>query len=238
MKLSILAFAAHPDDVELSCSGTLAKHISIGEKVGIIDLTKGELGTRGSAELRAIEAEKASNVLGLHCRENLGMPDGFFQNTPENQLAIIQRIRFYRPDYILCNAIRDRHPDHGKASQLVSDACFYSGLSKIESVWKGEKQTAWRPKAVYHYIQDRYITPDFIVDISAFIDKKMDSILAYSSQFYDPNSAEPKTPISSLQFIEGIKNRAMECGRIIGVEYGEAFTCERIAGVDNLHSLR
>jgi bacillithiol biosynthesis deacetylase BshB1 len=159
MKLSILAFAAHPDDVELSCSGTLAKHISMGEKVGIIDLTKGELGTRGSAELRAIEAEKASKILGVHCRENLGMPDGFFQNTPENQLAIVQRIRFYRPDIVLCNAIRDRHPDHGKGSQLVSDACFYSGLSKIESRWNGEKQSAWRPKAVYHIYKTAILLP-------------------------------------------------------------------------------
>ena len=163
MKLDILAIGAHPDDVELSCSGTLLNHISLGQKVGIVDLTKGELGTRGSAELRAIEAEKSSVILGIQVRENLEMADGFFMNTPENQIQIITKIRHYMPEIILCNAIYDRHPDHEKGSNLVSDACFYSGLIKIETVFNGEKQKAWRPKFVYHYIQDRYIKPDFIV---------------------------------------------------------------------------
>ena len=237
MKLHILAIGAHPDDVELSCSGTLLKHISLGQKIGILDLTKGELGTRGSAEIRAQEAEKAAQILGIHVRENLGMYDGFFMNTPENQIEIIKIIRKYQPDIVLCNAIYDRHPDHAKGSNLVSDACFYSGLVKIETEFNGEKQKAWRPKFVYHYIQDRYIKPDFIVDISAHIEKKMECILAFSSQFFDPTSKEPQTPISSKQFLEGIRNRSAEMGRIIGVEYGEGFTCERIAGISTLDSL-
>ncbi len=237
MKLDILAFGAHPDDVELSCSGTLAKHILLGQKVGIVDLTQGELGTRGNAALRKEEAAKASEILGIQIRENLKMADGFFSNTKENQLTIIKTLRRYKPEIVLCNAIYDRHPDHAKGSNLVSDACFYSGLIKIESELNGEKQTAWRPKFVYHYIQDRYLKPDFIVDISAQIELKMKSIAAYSSQFYDPNSQEPQTPISSKQFIEGIRNRSAEMGRMIGVEFGEGFTCERTAGVQNLNQL-
>ena len=237
MKLDILAIGAHPDDVELSCSGTLLKHLALGQKIGILDLTKGELGTRGSAELRALEASNSSKILGIHLRENLGMPDGFFSNTPENQLSIIKIIRAYQPEIILCNAIYDRHPDHAKGSNLVSDACFYSGLIKIETTHHGENQKPWRPKYVYHYIQDRYVKPDFIVDISAHIEKKMESILAFSSQFFSTKSEEPQTPISSKQFIDSIKNRSAEMGRIIGVAYGEGYTCERIAGVENLNQL-
>lgn len=237
MKLDVLAFGAHPDDVELSCAGTLAKHKSLGQKVGIIDLTRGELGTRGNAELRAIESKNASEVLGLTLRENLAMPDGFFSNTKENQLLIIEKIRKYQPEIVLCNAIYDRHPDHAKGSNLVSDACFYSGLIKLETFENGAAQQAWRPKFVYHYIQDRHIKPDFIVDISESIETKMKSIFCYSSQFYNPDSPEPNTPISSKQFIDGIRNRCAEWGRIIGVEYGEGFTCERIPGVTNLNQL-
>ena len=237
MKLDLLAIGAHPDDVELSCAGTLAKHKSLGQKIGIIDLTRGELGTRGNAELRAIEAKNASLVLGLDVRENLAMPDGFFSNTKENQLLIIEKIRKYKPEIVLCNAIFDRHPDHAKGSQLVSDACFYSGLIKLETFENGLAQQAWRPKFVYHYIQDRHIKPDFIVDISESIETKMKSIFCYSSQFYNPDSPEPNTPISSKQFIDGIRNRCAEWGRIIGVDYGEGFTCERIPGVTNLNQL-
>jgi bacillithiol biosynthesis deacetylase BshB1 len=237
MKLDILAIGAHPDDVELSCSGTLAKHIFLGQKVGILDLTRGELGTRGSAELRSEEAAKAAQILGIHVRENLNFADGFFSNTEEHQLQLIKQIRNYQPDIVLCNAIYDRHPDHGKGSELVSNACFYSGLIKIETELNGKKQNAWRPKFVYHYIQDRYIKPDFIVDISEHIEVKMNSILAFGSQFFDPNSREPQTPISSKQFIEAIRNRSAEMGRIIGVDYGEGFTCERIAGVEQLNKL-
>ena len=238
MKLDILAIGAHPDDVEISCAGALLKHLSLEEKVGILDLTRGELGTRGSAELRAEEAAQASKIMGIHIRENLGMKDGFFMNTPENQLLIIQKIRQYQPDIVLANAIYDRHPDHGKASSLISDACFYSGLVKVETELNGQKQKQWRPKYVYHYIQDRYIKPDFILDISDFIDTKMEAIQAYSSQFWDPNSKEPQTPISSKQFLESIRNRNAEMGRIIGVEYGEGFTCERIPGVSNFDKLK
>ena len=237
MKLDLLAIGAHPDDVELSGSGTVLKHVALGQKVGILDLTRGELGTRGNAELRALEAKKSSEILGIHFRENIGMPDGFFSNTKENQLEIIKVLRKCQPDIVLCNAVYDRHPDHGKASNLVSDACFYSGLIKIETELNSEKQKAWRPKFVYHYIQDRYIKPDFIVDISEHIEKKMESIMAFSSQFYDPTSKEPQTPISSKQFIEAIRNRSAEMGRIIGVEYGEGFTCERVAGVKDLNQL-
>lgn len=237
MKLDLLAIGVHPDDVELSASGTVLKHLALGQKVGILDLTRGELGTRGNAELRALESKKSSELLGIHFRENLGMPDGFLTNSKENQLKIIHMLRTHQPDIVICNAVYDRHPDHAKSSNLVSDACFYSGLIKIETELNGEKQNAWRPKYVYHYIQDRYIKPDFIVDISEHIEKKMESILAFSSQFYDPSSTEPQTPISSKQFIEGIRNRCAEMGRIIGVDYGEGFTCERVAGVKNLNQL-
>jgi len=237
MKLHILAIGAHPDDVELSCSGTLLKHKSLGQKIGILDLTRGELGTRGSAALRDEEAQNSSNVLQLDVRENLALPDGFFSNTPENQIAIIRQIRKYQPDIVLCNAIYDRHPDHGKGASLVSDACFYSGLIKIITEDDGTNQNAWRPKFVYHYIQDRYIKPDFIVDITDYMSKKMESIHCFKSQFFDPDSIAPPTPISSKQFIEGIRNRCAEWGRIIGVEYGEGFTCERISGVQNLNHL-
>ena len=238
MKLDILAFGAHPDDVELGCSGTIAKEISLGKKVGIIDLTRGELGTRGSVEIRNSEAAKAGSILGISVRENLDMRDGFFLNDETNQLKIIQMIRKYQPEIVLCNAIKDRHIDHGKGSKLVSDACFLSGLRRIETEFDGVSQNAWRPKVVYHYIQWENVTPDFAVDISGFMDKKMDSILAYGSQFYDPNSKEPESPITSKNFIDSVKYRAQDLGRIIGVEFAEGFTVERYLAVNSLGDLK
>jgi N-acetylglucosamine malate deacetylase 1 len=238
MKLDIVAFGAHPDDVELGCSGTIAKEISLGKKVGIIDLTRGELGTRGSVEIRNSESEKASQILGVSIRENLDMRDGFFVNDEAHQLKIIEMIRKYKPEIVLCNAIDDRHIDHGKGSKLVSDACFLSGLRRIETFFNGEKQSAWRPKLVYHYIQWKTIEPDFVVDISDFMDIKMQSILAYSSQFYNPNTNEPESPISSKNFLESVKYRAQDLGRITGVAYAEGFTVERYLTVNSLSDLK
>lgn len=232
MKLDILAFGAHPDDVEISASGTILKHIDLGYECGVVDLTQGELGTRGTAELRLQEAERASKILGLEARENLGFADGFFQNDKEHQLPIIEMIRKYRPEIVLANSVHDRHPDHGKAAKLVADACFLSGLVKIDT-----GQEAWRPKAVYHYIQDEYIHPDFSVDITPYFDKKIECILAYSSQFYDPESDEPETPISGKGFIDFLKGRAQVVGRPIGAEFAEGFTAARNIGVKNLFDL-
>ena len=237
MKLDILAFGAHPDDVELSCGGTIAKEISLGKNVGIIDLTRGELGTRGSVEIRNNEAAKAAKVLGVSVRENLDMRDGFFVNDESHQLKIIQMIRKYQPEIVICNAIHDRHIDHGKGSKLVSDACFLSGLRRIETDLQGENQNPWRPKVVYHYIQWNAIEPDFVVDITGFMDVKMESILAYSSQFYDPNSKEPESPISSKNFLDSVKYRAQDLGRLIGKEYAEGFTVERYLAVNSLSQL-
>jgi bacillithiol biosynthesis deacetylase BshB1 len=237
MKLDILAFGAHPDDVELGCGGTVAKEISFGKKVGIIDLTRGELGTRGSVAIRNSESAKASEILGISVRENLEMRDGFFINDEAHQMKIIKIIRKYRPEIVLCNAIQDRHIDHGKGSKLVSDACFLSGLRKIETNNNNEQQEVWRPKVVYHYIQWENLKPDFVVDISGFISIKMDSILAYSSQFYKENTNEPESPISSKNFLESVKYRAQDLGRIIGAEYGEGFTVERYLAVNSLSDL-
>ena len=237
MKLDILAFGAHPDDVELGCSGTIAKEISLGKKVGIIDLTRGELGTRGSVEIRNNESEAAAKILGVSIRENLDMRDGFFLNDESHQLRIIEIIRKYKPEIVLCNAIDDRHIDHAKGSKLVSDACFLSGLVKIETSIDGIQQEAWRPKLVYHYIQWKNIEPDFVVDITGFIDKKEASILAYGSQFYNPNSEEPETPIATKNFLESIHNRSRELGRLIGTEYAEGFTVERYLAVNSLGDL-
>ncbi len=237
MKLDILAIAAHPDDIELACSGTILHHINMGKKVGILDLTQGELGTRGSSVLRLQEAKKAAKIMGISVRENLGFDDGFFENTKSNQLEIIKKIRLYQPEIILCNAIQDRHPDHARASTLVSESCFYSGLIKLETILDNKMQASWRPKAVYHYVQDRYSKPDFVVDITSYMDKKMESILAFESQFYNPNSKEPESPISSKEFLEFTKSRAAEFGRQIGVKYAEGFTVERLIGVNNLFDL-
>lgn len=237
MKLDILAFGAHPDDVELGCSGTIAKEISLGKKVGIIDLTRGELGTRGSVQIRNSESAKASQILGVSARENLDMRDGFFVNDEEHQLKIIQMIRKYQPEIVVCNAVEDRHIDHGKGSKLVSDACFLSGLRKIETSLNGENQVAWRPKVVYHYIQWQNLKPDFVVDITGFIEVKMESILAYSSQFYNPNANEPESPITSKNFLDSVRYRAQDLGRIIGTEFAEGFTVERYLAVNSLGDL-
>jgi bacillithiol biosynthesis deacetylase BshB1 len=237
MKLDILAFGAHPDDIELSCGGTIAKEISLGKKVGIVDLTRGELGTRGSASLRDKEAAKASKILGVSVRENLGFADGFFINDKKHQIGIIKMLRKYQPEIVLCNAIDDRHIDHPKGSNLVSDACFLSGLIKIETALDGKQQEKWRPKLVYHYIQWKSIEPDFVVDISGFIDTKNEAILAYSSQFYDPNSKEPESPITSKNFIDSVNYRARDLGRLIGVDYAEGFNTERYVAVESLDKL-
>lgn len=238
MKLDILAFGAHPDDVELGCSGTILKEISLGKTVGIIDLTRGELGTRGSAEIRDQEAHAAAAILGVSIRENLNMRDGFFVNDEEHQLEIIKKIRKFQPEIVLCNAIDDRHIDHGKGSKLVSDACFLSGLLKIETVLDGEIQKPWRPKLVYHYIQWKNIEPDFVVDITGFTDTKIKAILAYSSQFYDPDSKEPESPISSKNFLESLNYRSRDLGRLTGVEHAEGFTVERYLAVNSLGDLK
>jgi bacillithiol biosynthesis deacetylase BshB1 len=238
LKLDILAFGAHPDDVELGCSATLAKELSLGKKVGIIDLTRGELGTRGSVAIRNSEAAMAAEILGVQVRENLDMRDGFFVNDESHQLRVIEMIRKYQPEMVLCNAIADRHIDHGKGSQLVSDACFLSGLTKIETHHNGQKQAAWRPKVVYHYIQWESIAPDFVVDVSAFMDVKMKAVQAYASQFYDPNSTEPVTPIASKNFLDSIEYRAMDLGRLVGVAFAEGFTVERYLTVNSLTDLK
>ena len=237
MKLDIIAFGAHPDDVELGCSGTIAKEISMGKKVGIIDLTRGELGTRGTAETRDKEAAEAAKILGVHVRENLNFRDGFFVNDEAHQIEIIKIIRKYQPEIVLCNAITDRHIDHGKGSKLVSDACFLSGLSKIVTEFNGEKQTHYRPKLVYHYIQWENIEPDFVMDVSGFMKVKMESVKAYKTQFYDPSSNEPTTPITSKNFLNSIEYRAMDLGRLVGVEHAEGFTVERYLTVNSLTNL-
>jgi bacillithiol biosynthesis deacetylase BshB1 len=237
MKLDILAFGAHPDDVELGCAGTILKEISLGKKVGVVDLTRGELGTRGSAEIRDQEADAAGEILGLSVRENLSFRDGFFVNDEKHQLEIIKMIRKYQPEIVLCNAIDDRHIDHEKGSKLVSDACFLSGLRKIETSIDGKTQSAWRPKVVYHYIQWKNIEPDFVVDITGFTEKKIEAVLAYRSQFYDANSNEPESPITSKNFLESLNYRAKDLGRLIGTEYGEGFTSERYLAVNSLGDL-
>ncbi|MFV7236979.1 bacillithiol biosynthesis deacetylase BshB1 [Flavobacterium sp. ZB4R12] len=237
MKLDILAFGAHPDDVELGCAGTILKEISLGKTVGIVDLTRGELGTRGSAEIRDQEANAAAKILGVSVRENLEMRDGFFVNDEKHQLEIIKMIRKYQPEIVLCNAVDDRHIDHAKGSKLVSDACFLSGLRKIETIVDDENQAAWRPKLVYHYIQWKNIEPDFVVDITGFTDKKIESILAYGSQFYDKNSNEPVTPITSKNFLESLNYRSQDLGRLVGVDYAEGFTVERYLAVNSLGDL-
>lgn len=237
MKLDILAIGAHPDDVELGCGATLAKEIALGKKVGIIDLTLGELSTRGTIEIRQQETKNASKILGISVRENLGFSDGFFVNDQIHQLAIVEVIRRYQPEIVLLNAISDRHIDHQKGSELASAACFLSGLVKVETIFDGKNQDAWRPKQVYHYIQWDDLKPDFVVDISDFIEQKMNAVKAYESQFYNPNSLEPNSPISSKNFIESVRYRAQNLGRLIGVSYAEGFTAERYVAVDSLDKL-
>jgi bacillithiol biosynthesis deacetylase BshB1 len=238
MKLDILAIGVHPDDIELGCAGTILKHIAAGKKVGVLDLTHGELGSRGSGELRLEEAANSAKILGLSSRDNLGFADGFFRNTKENQIEVIKILRKYQPDVVLCNAPKDRHPDHGRASQLVSEACFYAGLVKVETELDGKDQELWRPKAVYHYIQDRFLKPDFVVDVSDFLDKKTEAIMAFSSQFYNPNSELPETPISSKKFMDFVKARMSDFARDISADYAEGFTVDRTLGVEDITQLK
>jgi bacillithiol biosynthesis deacetylase BshB1 len=237
MKLDILAFAAHPDDVEISAAGTLLKYISEGKSVGIIDLTEGELGTRGTVQTRYEEAALAGKLLGLSARENLRIQDGFFEHTEENKRLIIQQIRRFQPEIVLANSILDRHPDHGRAAKLVADSCYLAGLRKIETEWEGKSQEAFRPRLVLHYIQDYYIQPNFVVDVSEFMDKKIEVIKAYKTQFYNPESTEPSTPISGEEFFDFLKGRMMTIGRPAGIKYAEGFTIDRIVGVQNLFDL-
>jgi bacillithiol biosynthesis deacetylase BshB1 len=238
MKLDILAIGAHPDDIEISCCGTLLHHISLGHKIGILDLTAGELGTRGDGETRLKEAATASSMIGALVRGNLQLPDGFFEHNKENMFEIVKMIRFFKPEIVLANSINDRHPDHGRAAKLIADACFYSGLRKAETEWEGNLQEAWRPKAVYHYIQDYNLEPDFVFNISKYMDKKLEILMAYKSQFYDPNSTEPATPISSKEFLEFLKAKNCTYGRASGFHYAEAFNVNRNIGVTDLFDLK
>jgi len=237
MKVDILAFGAHPDDVELGAGATIAKAVKEGKTVVIIDLTQGELGTRGSVPIRQSESATASSLLGVTHRENLDLADGFFTNDSESQLKVIKAIRTFQPEIVLCNAIDDRHIDHAKGSKLVSDACFLSGLLKIETKDENGIQKQWRPKVVYHYIQWKNIEPDFVVDVSDTIDVKMKAIKTYASQFYDPTSNDPITPISSKNFLESVQYRAKDLGRLIGVEAAEGFTVERYVAVNSISDL-
>jgi len=237
MKLDILVIAAHPDDAELGCGGTMASHIHAGLKVGIADLTKGELGTRGTPEIRKSEADEAAHILGISVRENLGFEDGFFENDKAHNLELIKIIRKYKPEMVLTNAVWDRHTDHGKGSELTYRACFLAGLAKIETKINGEFQTAWRPKQLFNFIQDRYITPDIVVDVTPFWNIKIDAIKAFKSQFFDPSSKEPETYISSPEFLNSVEARALEFGHAIGVKYGEGFTKNKQLGVKNLFDL-
>ena len=239
MKLDILVLAAHPDDAEISCAGTIARHIAMGHKVGIVDFTKGELGTRGTVEIRAAEAAEAAKILGVSIRENLGLRDGFFENDATHQLAVIRAIRKYQPSIVLANAVYDRHIDHGRGASLAYDACFLSGLVRIDTKDEnGNSQGPWRPGVVYHYIQSLYIEPDFIVDVSDYWDIKIEALKAFKSQFYDPQSAEIQTYISSPGFVKMIEARASDWGYAIGVKYGEGFTTRRYPGVNSLFDLR
>jgi len=237
MKLDILAIGAHPDDVEMSCGATIAKEVAKGKKVGILDLTRGGLGTRGNAKIREEEATEAAKILGVVVRDNLELADGFFENDHASQLELVRLIRKYKPEVVFCNAMDDRHIDHGKGSKLASDACFLSGLRKIETIYEGNPQQEWRPNRVYHYIQWKEIEPDVVVDVTGFLEKKMESIHAYKSQFYDANSKEPETPISSKNTLDSLSYRNRNLGRLIGTEAGEGFTVERYAAVNSIFDL-
>lgn len=238
MKLDILVLAAHPDDAELGCGGTIAKHIALGHKVGVVDFTRGELGTRGTVESRDEEAERSAKILGLSARENLNFRDGFFKNDEIHQLEVIRIIRKYQPEIVLANAVHDRHPDHGKGAALAFESCFMAGLVKIETLDEGKPQAAWRPRALYNYIQSQFIQPDLVVDVSDHWQVKMDSIHAYKSQFHDPNSKEPETYISSEGFMKMVEARGLELGHSIGAKYGEGFTVNKTIGVNTLMDIR
>lgn len=239
MKVDILAIGAHPDDVELSASGTLLRHAALGHSFGLLDLSRGELGSRGNAALRSQEAAAAAEILGAAFRKQLDLPDGFFTYGPENMIKIIRALRTYRPDIVLCNAPDDRHPDHGRSAKLVADACFYAGLIKIETFAHDDTpQVHWRPRAVYHYVQDKQLTPDFIVDITPYFEQKMKAILAFKSQFYgEGNDSGPETPISGKQFLDFMKAKAQVFGRPAQVQYAEGFICARTPAVGNLFDL-
>jgi bacillithiol biosynthesis deacetylase BshB1 len=232
MKVDILAFGAHPDDVELGCAGSILTSINEGKSIGIVDLTRGELGTRGDLKTRNREAKNAAAILGVSFRKNLGFRDGFFVNDETHQLEIIKLIRTHKPNVVLCNAVDDRHIDHTKGSKLVSDACFLSGLIKIDT-----QQEVWRPKQVYHYIQWKDIEPDFVVDVSQFIDQKVEAIKAYKSQFFDASNKAPQTPISTQNFLDSVRYRAQNLGRLAGVDAAEGFTTERVAGIQSFNNL-
>ena len=237
IKLDILVIAAHPDDVELGSAGTVILQVRRGNKVGVIDLTRGEMGTRGTPEIRDAESAEAAKIMGLSLRGNMGFSDVFFSNDELHQLEIIKRIRQYQPEIVITNAVKDRHPDHSRASELVSQACFMAGLRKIETVFEGEQQQAWRPKVIYHFIQSTYVEPDFVMDISVTFDDKMKAIKAYKTQFYNPVANESETFISSPEFLKLMESRAIEFGKAIGVKYGEGFTVERFPGVSDLFDL-
>ena len=237
MKVDILAIGAHPDDVELGCGGTLAKLIAEGKTVAVVDLTQGELGTRGTNVTRAEEAAESTRIMGYVNRENLKMRDGFLVNSEDYQMQIVKMIRKYQPEMVFANSIDDRHPDHAKASKLVSDACFLSGLVKIETSLDNESQKPWRPKHIFNYIQWKHITPAFVVDVSDFMEKKIEACLAYKTQFYDPNSTEPMTPIASKDFLESLTYRAQDLGRLSGVDYAEGFTTEKLIALKNFDGI-
>jgi bacillithiol biosynthesis deacetylase BshB1 len=237
MQLDILAFAAHPDDVELAASGTLIKHIQQGKKVGIIDLTRGELGSRGSAEIRDQEAIASAKIMGLSARHNLDLGDGLFEINEVSLRNVVKMIRLYQPKVVICNSVSDRHPDHGRGGDLVVRACFLAGLIKFETSYDKIQQVAHRPLNIYRYIQDRWLQPDFVVDISDQMEIKKQSIMAYRSQFFDPNSSEPLTPISSPEFLDFLEGRAAQFGRIINTKYGEGFNMERVIGVEDITAL-
>ena len=236
-KVDILAIGVHPDDIELGCGATILKHKALGYSVGMLDLTRGELGTRGSAELRAVEAEKARDYCGAEFRVNIGLEDGFFENNKTSKVRIIEVIRACQPDIILSNAIDDRHPDHGNASKLIYEAGFLSGLEKIRTTYQGEAQAKWRARKMFNYIQDYHIEPDIVVDVTGYFDQKIEMVKCFDSQFYNPYSKEEETPISTQNFFEFLRGRAMAHGRQIGVEYGEGFTCHALIGIDDLTSI-
>ena len=237
MKVDILAIGAHPDDIELSAAGTIMQQISVGKKVAIVDLTEGELASRGTTDTRYAEAADASEIMGITKRVNLNLGDGFFDFSKSNKIKIIEQIRFFQPEIVLVNAYSDRHPDHGKGAALAKEACFLAGLVKIETTLKGQLQEKWRPKAVYGYIQDNYLKPDFVVDITPFYERKLAAIQAYQTQFFNPNSNEPNTPISSQEFLDFLKGRWGGFGRSIGAKYGEGFTVDRTMGVKDISDL-
>jgi bacillithiol biosynthesis deacetylase BshB1 len=238
MKLDLLAIGSHPDDVELGCSGTLIREIQKGKKIGIIDLTQGELGTRGTVETRYQEAADAAKIMGISVRENLKLRDGFFQNNEENQMKLVQVLRKYQPEIVIANILEDRHPDHGRGGWLAYDACFLSGLRQLKTVDEnGKEQEKWKPKMLLHYIQDRFYEPDFIIDISDVWEQRMDAIRAYKTQFFDPNSKEPQSYLSTPEFMEALSARARLLGKRIGVKYGEGFLSKKSIGIKDLGCL-